>query len=76
MNGKHLTKEDVLRIKKLAEKNCSTEEISDILKLSRCSVLRVKRGERDYLLEEPNVTYDLSEVPTKQLLDEIERRCN
>lgn len=76
MTGKHLTKEDVLRIKKLAEKNCSTEEISDILKLSRYSVLRVKRGERDYLLEEPDVTYDLSEVPTKQLLDEIERRCN
>lgn len=76
MTGKHLTKEDVLRIKKLAEKNCSTEEISGILKLSRYSVLRVKRGERDYLLEEPDVTYDLSEVPTNQLLDEIERRCN
>lgn len=76
MTGKHLTKEDVLRIKKLAEKNCSTEEISDILKLSRYSVLRVKRGERDYLLEEPDVTYDLSEVPTNQLLDEIERRFN
>lgn len=76
MVGKHLTKEDVLKIKKLTEKGCSAKEVCDILKFSMDTVQRVNRGERDYLLKEPEVTYDLSDVPTKQLLDEIKRRCD